>query len=152
YLRGAAILVRKGNPASIQGIADLLKSGHRILVVDGAGQQGLWEDVSGRLGDVASVRAFRANIAVFAKNSGDAKKVWQSDLTIDAWLIWTIWQTANPDLADQVAIEPERQIFRDMGVAMTRRGETHSETAAFVAFLRSDEGASIFKKFGWIAP
>ena len=50
YLRPAAILVRPGNPAHIGGIADLLKPGHRILVVNGAGQQGLWEDVAGTFG------------------------------------------------------------------------------------------------------
>ena len=151
YLRGAAILVRKGNPAGFQGVADLLKSGHRILVVDGAGQQGLWEDVAGRLGDVASVRALRANIAVFAKNSGDAKKVWQSDPTIDAWLIWTIWQTANPNLADQVAVESERDF--------SRHGRCHDQTRRD-AFRNGSlcrlpalwQGGSIFKKFGWIAP
>lgn len=50
YLRPAAILVRPGNPGHITGIRDLLKPGHRVLVVNGAGQNGLWEDVAGRLG------------------------------------------------------------------------------------------------------
>ena len=51
FLRPATILVRPGNPGHITGVADLLKPGHRVLVVNGAGQQGLWEDVAGRLGD-----------------------------------------------------------------------------------------------------
>ena len=64
YLRASVILVRPGNPAHIAGIADLLKPEHRILVVDGSGQQGLWEDVAGRLGDIRTVRMFRSNVGV----------------------------------------------------------------------------------------
>jgi accessory colonization factor AcfC len=69
YLRKAAILVRPGNPSHIRGLEDLLQTGHRILVVNGAGQKGLWEDVVGRRGDIASVTQFRANIATVALNS-----------------------------------------------------------------------------------
>jgi accessory colonization factor AcfC len=43
YVRKAAILVRPGNPGHIKGLDDLLKPGHHILVVNGAGQQGLWK-------------------------------------------------------------------------------------------------------------
>ena len=57
YLRPAAILVHPGNPEHIMGVADLLNPGHRILVVDGAGQQGLWEDVALRLGQSAHHRS-----------------------------------------------------------------------------------------------
>jgi accessory colonization factor AcfC len=152
YLRASAILVRPGNPDHISGIADLLKPGHRILVVNGAGQQGLWEDVAGRLGDIDSVRAFRANIATVTKNSAEARTAWTEGNSLDAWLIWTIWQKANPTLADQVAVEPSYAIFRDTGVALTKRGETRPEPKQFVAFLRSAEGAAIFRKWGWIAP
>ena len=73
YLRPSAILVRPGNPKRIKGVGDLLTPGRRILVVQGSGQGGLWEDVSGRLGDIRSVRAMRANIVTFANNSGEAK-------------------------------------------------------------------------------
>ena len=149
YLRAAAILVRPGNPGRITGISDLVKPGHRILVVNGAGQQGLWEDVAGRLGDIETVRKFRGNIVQYADNSGEARQAWTNDHSIDAWLIWTIWQTANPSLADQVQIEPQYAIYRDVGIAMTKRGESHGDAAGFVAFLRSDKGAVIFRKWGW---
>ncbi len=152
YLRPAAILVRPGNPGHIGGVADLMRPGHRILVVNGAGQQGLWEDVAGRLGSIDSVRAFRRNIAVVARNSAEAKAAWTSDPTLDAWLIWSIWQVANPTLAEQVAVEPAYAIYRDTGVALTRAGEGRPEARAFVAFLQSPEGAAIFRRWGWIAP
>ena len=40
YLRPSAILVRPGNPKGIGGVRDLLTSGRRILVVNGAVSRG----------------------------------------------------------------------------------------------------------------
>lgn len=150
YLRPSAILVRPGNPKNIKGVQGLLTPGRRIMVVQGSGQGGLWEDVAGRMGDIRSVRAMRANIVEFAGNSGEAKKTWQADLTIDAWLIWNIWQVANPTLADVVEIEPEYRIYRDAGVASTRRGRSNPHARAFIDFLASSKGAAIFAKWGWM--
>ena len=152
YLRPAAILVRPGNPTDVKGVADLLKPGHRILVVNGAGQQGLWEDVAGRLGDIANVQAFRANIVTVAANSAQARQAWIEDKSLDAWLIWTIWQVANPTLADQVPLEPEYSIYRDVGVVLTKTGEARPLARQFTEFLASPEGASIFAKWGWLTP
>ena len=152
YLRAAAILVRPGNPEHITSFSDLLKPGHRILVVNGAGQQGLWEDVAGRLGNIEDVRAFRANIATVVDNSAEAREAWIKNKSLDAWLIWTIWQKANPALADLVAIGPDRAIYRDTGIALTKSGEKRLDAKAFVAFLKSPEGAAIFAKWGWITP
>jgi accessory colonization factor AcfC len=149
YLRPSSILVRPGNPAHIAGLADLLDPNHRILVVNGSGQQGLWEDVAKRLGDIGTVRAFRANIAKVVKTSAEAKKAWEEDKTLDAWLIWGIWQVANPTLADQVEIEPQYRIYRDTGIAMTHKGLDRPEAKAFMTFLSSPEGAAIFAKWGW---
>jgi len=150
YLRPSAILVRPGNPKRIRGVRDLLVPGRRLMVVQGSGQGGLWEDVAGRIGDIRSVRAMRANIVEFARNSGEAKGTWQADPTIDAWLIWNIWQVANPSLADLVEIEPEYRIHRDAGVASTRRGGRNPHARAFIDFLGSPQGAAIFAKWGWI--
>ncbi len=152
YLRPSAILVRPGNPGHITGLADLMKPGHKILVVNGSGQGGLWEDIAGRIGDIASVKALRANIGQFAATSADAKQTWTADATFDAWLIWNIWQVANPTIADQVAIEPNYRIFRDTGVALTQRGDANPQAKAFAAFLASGEGSRIFGKWGWTTP
>lgn len=150
YLRPSAILVRPGNPEKIGGVKDLGRPGLRLVVVDGAGQTGLWEDVAGRLGDIDTVRAVRSNIALFAPNSGAARDAWQKDRTLDAWLIWNIWQVANPTLADVVPMEPEYRIHRDTGVALTRRGARSPHAARFAAFLESPAVAAIFARWGWL--
>lgn len=149
YLRPAAILVRPGNPDHITGITDLFKPGHHILVVNGAGQQGLWEDVAGRTGSIADVRRFRRNIAVVASNSAIARADWVKDKSLDAWLIWNIWQVANPTLATTVPIAPKYEIYRDAGIALTHAGEARPMVIQFASFLVSAQGKAIFTKWGW---
>lgn len=149
YLRKAVILVRPGNPQHIRGLEDLLKPGHHILVVNGAGQQGLWEDSVAREGSIEAVTRFRSNITTFAANSGIAKQDWISDKTLDAWFTWSIWQVSNSDLADQVPLAKEFEIHRDTGVALTYRGDKRAEAKQFVEFLRSANGQRIFKRWGW---
>ena len=152
YLRPVAILVRPGNPKGIRGFRDLLAPGVKVLTVAGAGQTGLWEDVAGRTGDIGMVRALRKNI-VFpeAANSGAAKEQWTQQQDIDAWLIWNIWQVANPTLAQLVEMDEPFRIYRDAGVVLTRKGSTQPQAKAFVEFLKSPAGQKIFAKWGWDA-
>jgi accessory colonization factor AcfC len=150
YLRPMSILVRPGNPRHIHGFADLLKPGVKVLVVNGAGQNGVWEDVAGRLGDIDSVAALRRNIVSYTGNSAIAKQTWTTQPDIDVWLIWNIWQVANPSLADVVPIEPRYAIYRDAGVAVTKRGTENPASQQFVDFLKSPAGAAIFSRWGWL--
>ncbi|MBF0531437.1 MAG: substrate-binding domain-containing protein [Deltaproteobacteria bacterium] len=152
YLRPSAILVRPGNPKGIKGINDLAKPGFRILVVQGAGQVGMWEDVAGRTGNIKLVDGVRRNIGAFAPNSAEAKKIWGADPAYDAWLIWTIWQKESPASADLVNTEPENTIYRSCGVAITNRSEKKVLDKEFADFLQSAEGQAIFVKWGWLAP
>lgn len=150
YLRPAAILVRKGNPKHINGFHDLLKPDARVMVVQGAGQVGLWEDIAGRDGDINTIRTFRKNIRIYASNSKDALQHWQEDPQIDAWLIYTIWAVANPGVADVVSLEPHYRIYRDTDVALTHRGQTNPLAGAFIEFLKSAAGKKIFEQYGWV--
>lgn len=149
YLRPSGILVRKGNPENITGVADLVSRDLGVMVVEGAGQVGMWEDVVGRMGDIAAITAFRDNVDVFAPNSADALKMWKENTTLDAFLIWNHWQIENAEVADLVATEPELTIYRDTSIALTEKGRDNPEAAAFVDFLKSDAGAEIFAQHGW---
>ena len=150
YLRPSAILVRPGNPKKIRGVRDLAKPGFRVLVVQGAGQLGLWEDVIGRTGDVTLVRAFRKQIILHAANSAEARKAWIADPALDAWLIWNIWQKASPELAEAVPTEPVFTVYRSCGAAVTTRTQVPALAAEFLAFLESTEARPIFAKWGWM--
>lgn len=120
------------------------------MVVNGAGQNGVWEDAAGRQGDIKSVRALRKNIVKYAKNSALAKQEWIDDPSLDAWLIWNIWQVANPTLADVVPVEKEYVIYRDTGIVVTKKGGLIPAARQFMEFLKSQEGAAIFQKWGWM--
>ena len=141
--------MRPGNPNGVGGLEDLFQPGRRVLVVNGAGQNGLWEDMAGRTGDIAKVRALRRNIVVYARNSAEARQAWIDDPTLDAWIIWGIWQVANPDLADVVEVEEPYRIYRDAGAVVTETGRQDADAQPFLEFLKSDEGAAIFARWGW---
>lgn len=150
YLRPVAILVRPGNPKRIQGFKDLLAPGVKVLTVAGAGQTGLWEDVAGRTGDIEQLKALRRNIVwPEAANSAAAKAQWTQQKDIDAWIIWSIWQVANKDLADVVEMDEPHRIYRPASVVVTKVGKGKTEANEFVAFLISEEGSKIFGKWGW---
>ena len=110
----------------------------------------MWEDAAGRQGDIESVRALRKNIVKYAKNSALAKQAWIDDPSLDAWLIWNIWQVANPTLADVVPIEKNYVIYRDVGIVATHKGAQIAAAQQFIGFLKSSEGAAIFQKWGWM--
>ncbi len=153
YLRPVAILVRPGNPKGISGFRDVLAPGIKILAVAGAGQNGLWEDVAGRSGDIQTLRAFRKNLLLpEATNSAEARKRWIDQPDIDVWLTWNIWQVANPELAEVLEMDEPFRIYRDTGVVLTRKGAASTQARAFVNYLQSPAGQVIFKKWGWKTP
>ncbi|GLQ99316.1 substrate-binding domain-containing protein [Dyella mobilis] len=149
YIRPAGILVRPGNPKHIEGFEDLLKPGMQVMVVEGAGQIGMWEDIAGASGDVATIRTFRTHITRFAPNSAEALKAWQTQPSFDAWIIFPIWALAHPGVADVVPLSPPYLVYRDSGVALTHRGEQQANARAFLEFLSGPEGRRIFVKYGW---
>ncbi len=152
YLRPAAILVRPGNPKGVKDLPDLARQGMKVLVVQGAGQTGLWEDMAAKQGDIGLLRALRKNIALHAANSGVAKQAWTERPELDAWIIYNIWQVANPKLADLVPVSKDYVVYRDCGVGLTARGKGQPLAVQFTQFLQSKEGAAIFKKWGWMVP
>lgn len=152
YERPAAILVRPGNPKRIRGFRDLTRGGLKVMVVEGAGQDGLWEDLASRAGGITFHQQLRPRIAVFARNSAEARASWLEDRSIDAWVIWNIWQIENKSVADQVAIEPDISLSRPMTVAVTTTSRQRTAAIRFQEFLGSPSGIQIFERHGWRGP
>lgn len=102
-----------------------------------------------RLGSrtMAEVSSGRGRAAAWAR-LGQRKKQWTQQRDIDAWLIWNIWQVANADVAQVVALEKEFRIYRDAGVVVTQRGKQNPAAQSFVDFLESADGRRIFAKWG----
>jgi len=149
YLRPAAILVHPGNPQKIRDFEDLLKPGISVMVVQGAGQTGLWEDIAGKNGNLDTIRKLRRNIVYYAPNSADALQRWTGKDAPDAWIIYNIWQIAHPKVAEIVPIGPRHVLYRDMDLALTQRGKSNPMASEFYRFVLGPQGKAIFTRFGW---
>lgn len=149
YIRPSAILVRPKNPAQIKGVKDLVDRKLKVMVVNGAGQVGMWEDIVGRMQSAKALSKFRANIVYAAKNTGEAEKKWNEDKTIDAWLVFNIWGTRNPETAEIVKTEPELTIYRSMGTAVAKGTKQKSLVEEFVKYIEAENCKKLFAKEGW---
>lgn len=149
YLRPSAILVRPKNPKKIKGIKDLVKQPLKIIVVNGAGQVGMWEDIVGGLKSAEALNKFRGNIVFAAKNTGEAEKKWNEDTTIDAWLVFNIWGTRNPESAQIIPTEKNLTIYRSMGTALSNTSKQKDQAVEFVNFVKSKTCRKLFEKEGW---
>ncbi len=150
YLRPSAILVRPDNPKNVEDFPDLLKPGVAVMVVNGSGQVGLWEDMAGKLGRIETLRALRKNIVVFAASSDEAMRLWDARPEIDAWLTWNIWHMPLRNRAKLVEVSRDYRIYRHCSIAQTQRGKAKPLAGQFVNFLTSPEGAAIFESWGWM--
>jgi len=150
YMRPSVVLVRPGNPHGVLDFPDLLKPGVRILVVNGSGQTGLWEDMAGKLGDIRTVRALRQNIVHYADTSDDAMKTWKERPDIDAWITWNIWYIPLRDQARLIPVSDDYRVYRNCSIALTQRGAAKPLAREFIRFLLSPEGADIFSSWGWM--
>ncbi len=148
YQRPSTIIVRPNNPKHIRYFKDLLRPGVKILIVNGAGQIGLWEDMLGKFGDLKGIRAFEKNIAFVAKNSKQALNYWLTHKDVDAFLIYNIWDIAHPNIGRMVNTG-KYTIYRDMDISLTKKGEENACAKEFYSFLKSKEGYKIFHRFGW---
>jgi accessory colonization factor AcfC len=149
YVRVATILVHPGNPLRIKRFVDLTRPGARVMIVQGSGQTGLWEDIAGRFGDVAVIRALRRNIVAFEPDTATAHQVWNSPGAPDAWIALYSEHGAHPTESDAIRLEPNLGIVRDAGIALTIAGEAKPLARRFYDFVHSAEGLAIFKRWGW---
>lgn len=150
FLRKSGLLVRPGNPLKIYNLMDLTKPGIKILVVNGAGLTGVWEDMIGKTQNIELLRKLRNNIVYYAANSGVAKKEWITNKELDVWITWNIWQVSNNKLADFVPMNEKYTIYRDCGIALTHKGAANKSALKFFNFLKSEKVKPVFEKWGWI--
>ena len=146
YKRGAAILVRPGNPKKITSLKDLIKPGIRILDVNGAGQLGMWEDLAGKQNLIVGIQK---NIKKSFPNTASAIIAWKTDNSYDAIISYTSWYLRLKDVSQLIKIPPSQNVYRGTPIALTTITNQKKEAQQFIRFMLSDEGHAIFKKWGW---
>ena len=139
------ILVPKGNPKNIRGLADLARPGLRL-----------------GLGDARACQVGRATGEILAKNKLDAAAIRKntvfSSVTVnelglqiqtgqlDAAIVWDATAAQYTASADAVPIPPGENVFSHVTVAVLKSTKDRALADAFVRFLLSAEGQALFRK------
>ncbi|MDP2415415.1 substrate-binding domain-containing protein [Daejeonella sp.] len=146
YKRAAAILVRPGNPKNIRNIKDLTKPGIKLLDVNGAGQFGMWEDIAGKQNLIAEIQQ---NIGRSYANTALGIEAWKSDNSYDAWICYASWYNSLRDVTYLVKIPKKQTVYRGTPVAISAITDQKEVASAFITFMKSPAGHTVFKKWGW---
>ena len=146
YKRGAGILVRPGNPKQIKTLKDLTKPGINILEITGAGQLGMWEDLAGKQNLIGGIQK---NIKGAFANTALAIDAWKSDSKYDAVIIFSSWYLRLREVSHLVKIPAAQTVYRGTPIAITAITNKKDKAQQFIQLLKSNEGHSIFKKWGW---
>ena len=149
--RPAGIIVRPNNPKKIESFEDILKDGVNVMVVDGAGQVGLYEDMALKGKKIENLAKLRKNIKVYAKNSKVAVDTWNSDQSIDALIIWSHWAKVLGEKAKFVKAGNKYVIYRAAEIAPTNKALNNPKVIEFINFTKSKEAQKIWKEQAWIA-
>lgn len=139
------ILVRKGNPKNIRGVADLAREGLRI-----------------GFGDPKACAIGRVTDEILQRN-GVAPERFEKDIEfrsltvnelgvhikagrIDATIVWDAIAAQYPKEGEIVLIPKEKNVISTVPVAVLRSSKHPKEAAAFQEFVVSEEGRAIFAK------
>ncbi|EIQ1835943.1 substrate-binding domain-containing protein [Campylobacter jejuni] len=147
--RPSGIIVRPNNPKNIKSFEDILKDNVNVMVVDGAGQVGLYEDMALKNGKRENLVKLRKNIKVYAKNSKAAVDEWNNNPNIDALIIWSHWAKALGDDKALFIKDKNAVIYRAAEIAPTKKGLENKKALEFVDFIKSKEAQKVWKKYTW---
>jgi molybdate transport system substrate-binding protein len=143
------IAVQRGNPKNIHSLADLAAPGIRV---------GIGNPEAVCLG-LYAVEIFEynhlleevgKNIIVNAKSCEDTASL-LSLKSVDAVIGWDVFQYWDPDNIEVVYLAPEQlPRLAYVPAAVTAFAQNKDSARAFIDFLLSPEGQSIFQKWGYI--
>lgn len=137
-----AILVAKGNPKGVRTLADLARP-DMVVVLCAA------EVPCGKFGAEAlakasvrvTPRSFEANV------KGVVSKVTLGEA--DAGIVYVSDVKAAGDKAEGVTIPDEQNVVANYAIALLKTPQNGPAAAAFVAFVRSDEGKQVLAAAGF---
>jgi molybdate transport system substrate-binding protein len=144
-----SINVQKGNPKGIKTLADLAKPGIRVAIANPEGVcLGLY-----------AVEIFENNLSQDAKSaliknimnyteSCEKTATAISLKTVDAVIGWSVIQYWDPERIETVPFN-KKEIVRIgyVPIAISRFTEKRALAQAFIDFILSDEGRTIFRKY-----
>lgn len=144
-----ALIVSKGNPLRINGLDDLQRTGLRIGIADPNGVcVGLYAVEILEVNAIAN--KIRDNLRGMVESCAKTAAMIPLNM-VDVVLGWREFAAWNPQAMDVVLLDP-RQIPRLAYVpaAVLRNADNPTGAEAFIAFLESEEGQSIFQKYDYL--
>jgi len=139
------IIVRKGNPKGIEGLADLFR-----------------DDVSVALGRADACQVGRVSGKILEKNGLDragldAREsltvnelgVWVKMGSLDAAVVWDAIAANIADSVDVISIPREKNVISQVVVGLMTTSKHKEAARQFVDFLTSDAGRAILKSKGY---
>ena len=146
--REAAIVVPKGNPAGITGLADLARPGVRVAISMIDCLKGLWEDVSGRVGLTGEIRP---NITFHATGCVAIVEAVGQGL-VDAAFGWTAFEHLGDGRLEIVRLPAEQRIYRGTGIGMLEFTKQPEKATDFMDFLVTPDARACYAKYDWVLP
>jgi molybdate transport system substrate-binding protein len=139
------IIVNKGNPKNITGVADLAKSG--VIYVTAAAEV--------PIGGYAKQVLDKAKVTVSPKSlEADVKSV-VNKVTLgeaDAGIVYATDVKAAGDKAAGVTIPDELNVIASYPIAATKASRNATAASAFVGFVAGSQGQAILTKYGFTKP
>ena len=139
------ILVPKGNPAGITGLADLARPGVRLGLGDAEKCQigRLCPQIFEKNGlDQAAIDANTRYASVTVNELGVQIKTGH----LDAAIVWDAIAALYPDTAEVIRIPRDQNVISSVAVALLNLSKRPDEARRFIDFLTSDRGQAIFEK------
>lgn len=143
-----AILVPKGNPQKIRTLQDLTRPGVRVGIAEpGSVCVGLYAIEIVQANNLAD--KIRPNLRGQVESC--AKTAAMLPLgTVDAVLGWREFATWNPQAIEAILLNPkEIPRLAYIPAARLRHAANPDGADAFIAYLKSEEGQEIFRKWGY---
>ena len=143
------IAVAKGNPKNIQSLSDLAKPGVRIAITRSE------TTLLGRLAPEIFQKAglakeIEANIVTQASDPNNLMTIIIMG-GVDAGITWNFYQTSASDKLDFIFLSPDQITgIGEMQAAVSTYSIDIKAAKSFIQFLVSEQGQSIFRKYGYI--
>jgi molybdate transport system substrate-binding protein len=142
------IMVKKANPKGIKTLSDCVKPGIKIGQGDDkAAAVGRLMPQLLELNNVDSV-AWRKNVAVVTPTVNELGLAMKLG-TIDAAVVWSAIANNYADVADQVALPPEKNLTPEVGAAVLAFTKEPALAKAYLEYLVSDKAKKVLKDNGY---
>jgi molybdate transport system substrate-binding protein len=143
-----AILVPKGNPQQIRTLQDLTQPGVRVGIAEpGSVCVGLYAVEIVQANNLAD--KIRPNLRGQVESCAKAAAMLPLG-TVDAVLGWREFATWNPQAMEAILLNPnEIPRLAYIPAARLRHAANPAGAEAFIAYLKSEDGQAIFRKWGY---